>query len=66
MIDVERRRRGALAFTAIFMTGAAIGRLASIVAVGMPPATIMPLLYFEIVATVIAVILYTRSRPAPE
>jgi|GEM_PF-2880143 len=58
-----RRRRDALAFVAIFMTGAAIGRLASMIAVGAPPASIMPLLYFEIAATVMALTLYWRSSP---
>ena len=55
------RRRDALAFTVIFMTGAAIGRIISIAAAGMPAATIMPLLYFEIVAAVIAAVLWLRS-----
>lgn len=61
-VFVIDRRRDALAFVAIFMTGAAIGRIASILAVGAPPSTIMPLLYFEIAATFIAVALYVRSR----
>ncbi|MFN3212062.1 MAG: DUF4345 domain-containing protein [Henriciella sp.] len=61
---ITRRRRDALAFVAIFMTGAALGRIASILAVGMPPATIMPLLYFEIVATLIALALYVRTPSA--
>lgn len=60
-IFVSNRRRDALAFVAIFMTGAALGRIVSMVAVGMPPATIMPLLYFEIAATVIAAVLYVRA-----
>jgi len=60
-VFVEARRRDALAFVAIFMTGAALGRIASILAVGSPPATIMPLLYFEIAATVIAIILFLRA-----
>ncbi len=63
-IFVADRRRDALAFVAIFMTGAALGRIASILAVGLPPATIMPLLYFEIAATVIAAVLYTRAQSA--
>ena len=37
-IFVSNRRRDALAFVAIFMTGAAIGRIASILAVGAPPS----------------------------
>lgn len=60
-VFVARRRRDALAFVAIFMTGAALGRIASILAVGAPPLTIMPLLYFEIAATLIAVALFIRS-----
>ncbi len=64
-ILVEARRRDALAFVAIFMTGAAIGRIASILAVGAPPATIMPLLWFEIAASMIALVLYFRSSAAP-
>lgn len=63
-VFVDDRRRDVLAFVAIFMTGAAIGRIASIIAVGAPPSTIMPLLYFEIAATVIAVALYVRA-PQP-
>ncbi len=57
----QERRRDALGFVAIFMSGAAIGRVASIMATGMPPETIMPLLYFEIAATLIALTLYVRS-----
>lgn len=60
-VFMAERRRDALAFVAIFMTGAALGRIVSILAVGSPPATIMPLLYFEIVATTIAVVLYLRA-----
>ena len=60
-VFVEARRRDALAFVAIFMTGAAVGRIVSILAVGSPPATIMPLLYFEIAATIIAIALYLRA-----
>lgn len=63
-VFVEARRRDSLAFVAIFMTGAAIGRIASILAVGSPPATIMPLLYFEIAATLIAFALYFRTPVA--
>ncbi|MDJ0920142.1 MAG: DUF4345 domain-containing protein [Henriciella sp.] len=58
------RRRDALAFVAIFMAGAALGRIVSILAVGSPPATIMPLLYFEIVMTGLAVTLYIRTPRA--
>ncbi len=58
------RRRDSLGFVAIFMIGAAIGRLASMAAVGAPPATIMPLLYFECVAALIALYLYSRPIPA--
>ena len=61
-IFIESRRRDALAFVAIFMTGAALGRIVSIFAAGSPPAAIMPLLYFEIAATVIAIALYLTSR----
>ncbi|MEM6818141.1 MAG: DUF4345 family protein [Pseudomonadota bacterium] len=61
-VFVERRRSDALAFVAIFMSGAAIGRLTSSAAVGLPPASMMPLLYFEVAATLIAVALYLRSR----
>ena len=64
-VFIEARRRDALAFVAIFMAGAAIGRLASLLAVGPPPAAIMPLLGFEIAATLIALVLYVRSSAAP-
>lgn len=64
-VFIEARRRDALAFVAIFMAGAAIGRLASLLAVGPPPAEIMPLLGFEIAATLIALVLYVRSSAAP-
>lgn len=63
-VFVADRRRDALAFVAIFMTGAGLGRIASILAVGTPPSAIMPLLYFEIAATVIAVALYLRTPQA--
>ncbi|MEM1390724.1 MAG: DUF4345 domain-containing protein [Pseudomonadota bacterium] len=62
-IVVEHRRRDVLAVVAIFMTGAALGRIASIAIEGMPPATIMPLLYFEIVMAVLAGILFARTKP---
>lgn len=58
------RRRDAVGFTALFMTGAAIGRIASIAAVGMPPATIMPLLGFECVSALIGIVLYRRPPSA--
>lgn len=58
------RRRDSLAFVAIFMVGAAIGRIASIIAVGVPHATIMPLLYFEIIMAVLAVLLWVKSNPS--
>ncbi len=56
----RERRRDALGFLFIFMTGSAAGRIASIAAVGMPPASIMPLLYYECAAAIIALILYLR------
>ncbi|MEL7453509.1 MAG: DUF4345 domain-containing protein [Pseudomonadota bacterium] len=59
-VIVVDRQRDVLAFVAIFMAGAALGRIASILAVGSPPAAIMPLLYFEIVTAAIAVGLYRR------
>jgi hypothetical protein len=55
------RRRGALGFAAIFMAGSALGRIASIVSVGAPPAAILPLLYYEIAAAIIGVFLYLRT-----
>ena len=57
------RRRDALAFVGLFMGGAALGRIVSFLAVGAPPSTIMPLLYFELVMMVIAATLYLRSAP---
>ena len=60
----DERRGDALLFVAIFMFGAAIGRIASIAAVGAPPPAIMPLLYFEIIMVVIALVLYRRTRSA--
>ncbi|MHA7858573.1 MAG: DUF4345 domain-containing protein [Henriciella sp.] len=63
-VFVETRRRDALVFVAIFMSGAALGRIVSILMAGSPPATIMPLLYFEIAATIIAVALYLRAPQA--
>ena len=62
-VFVETRRRDALVFVAIFMSGAALGRIVSILMAGSPPATIMPLLYYECAAAVIALLLYfTTSR----
>lgn len=62
-IFLANRRRDALGFVAIFMTGAALGRIASIAIEGMPPSTIMPLLYFEIAMAMIAAILFARAKP---
>ena len=64
-ILVPSRRRDALIFVAIFMGGNAIGRTASMVTVGAPPDAIMPLLFFEIVATVMAIVLAMRSSKKP-
>ncbi|MEL6824687.1 MAG: DUF4345 domain-containing protein [Pseudomonadota bacterium] len=58
----EKRRQDAVLFVAIFMFGAAIGRVASIIAVGTPPSAIMPLLYFEIIMMVFALVLYRSAR----
>ena len=58
------RQRDSVAFVGIFMTGAAIGRMVSIVAAGSPPASIMPLLYVEIVLAIVATALFMRSKPA--
>lgn len=60
----RKHRHGALGFATIFMAGSALGRLASIAAVGAPPASIMPLLYYECAAAFFGLILYLRSRPA--
>lgn len=57
-----KRRRDAIGFAVIFMAGSAAGRLASIASVGAPPASIMPLLYYECAAAVIGLILYLRSK----
>ncbi len=63
LLDMKRRR-DVIAFTAIFMAGSAIGRFASIAAAGTPPATIMPLLYYECAAALIGLILFLRT-PKP-
>ena len=63
VLDV-RRRRDIVAFTAIFMAGSAIGRIASIAAAGTPPATVMPLLYYECAAALIGLLLFLRA-PKP-
>lgn len=60
-IFVPSRRRDALIFVAIFMSGNAIGRIASMVTVGAPPSSIIPLLYFEVAATVMAIALALTS-----
>lgn len=57
----ESRRRDALAFLAMFMAAAALGRVASMIAVGAPPLTIVSLLAYECVATALAVFAYTRT-----
>lgn len=59
----RKRRRDAVGFAAIFMAGSAIGRLASIVAAGAPPASILPLLYYECAAALIGFVLFLRSQP---
>ena len=58
----DKRRRDAILFVAIFMFGAAIGRVASIVAVGTPPSSILPLLYFEIIMVMVALVLHRTTR----
>ena len=58
----ESSRRGALGFAFLFMTGSAVGRIASIMSVGAPPAAIMPLLYYELAAAAIALFLYLRAQ----
>lgn len=59
-----KQRRDAIGFAAIFMAGSAAGRIASIVSVGAPPSSIMPLLYYECAAAVIGLLLYLRTKPA--
>lgn len=58
------RRRDALAFLALFMAGAAIGRGVSVIAAGPPPDAILPLLYFEVVVCALALVLI-RHAPKP-
>lgn len=58
------RRKDALAFLAIFMAGSALGRIASIASVGMPPASILPLLFYELAFAIIAGFLFVRQAPA--
>jgi Domain of unknown function (DUF4345) len=60
-VIVAARRRDALIFLAIFMAGAALGRIVSIIMAGMPPAAIMPLLYYELIMLAIAVVLARRA-----
>ncbi len=60
----RKRQRDSVGFTALFMTGAAIGRIASMNAVGAPPATIMMLLYFEIAMALIGYFMFFRFAKA--
>ena len=55
------RQRDALAFLALFMAAAALGRVASMIAVGAPPLTIGMLLAYECVVAVLALLAYGRS-----
>ncbi|MEM9670213.1 MAG: DUF4345 domain-containing protein [Pseudomonadota bacterium] len=57
----QTRQRDSMIFLAIFMSGAAIGRIASILSVGSPPETILPLLYYECATVVIALVLLMRQ-----
>ena len=57
----HQRHRDSLLIVAVFMAGAALGRIASLLSVGSPPATIMVLLYFELIMAVIALVLFKRS-----
>ena len=57
----EPRRRDALAFLGMFMAAAALGRVASMVAVGAPPLTITGLLAYECVAAGLALLAYKGS-----
>jgi len=60
------RRQDAVGLVVLFMAGAALGRLLSLAVAGQPPATIMPLLYFECIAALIGIILYIRSGRSSE
>ena len=63
-VVLPSRQRDALIFVVIFMAGSALGRIMSMVAIGAPPSTIMPLLYLEITAALIAVALLARQPSA--
>ena len=55
------RQKDALGFVGVFMTGLAIGRIASITAAGMPASSIVALLVFEAITAGLAWFLYTRA-----
>ena len=64
-IFMPSRRRDAIGFVILFMTGTALGRLASMISVGAPPDSIMPLLYFELIVCGLGIFLYSRAASAP-
>ncbi len=60
-IGSSRHRRIILAFAALFMGSQAVGRIVSILSVGSPPDSVLGLLYFEIGATILGLLLYLRE-----
>ncbi len=58
----ERRRRDIVGFTTLFMAGAALGRLVSLILAGPAPASIIPLLASEITMAALGLFLFLRSK----
>jgi hypothetical protein len=56
-----QRRRDILAFTAIFIGGFAVGRVASLVFSGPPHSAIYGLLGYEVVMGVLGIVLFLRA-----
>lgn len=59
---IPGRTSDALLFTILFMGGFSLGRIASIVRLGSPGRAVNGLLYYELTALVLAVVLHSTLR----
>ncbi|MEO0343816.1 MAG: DUF4345 domain-containing protein [Pseudomonadota bacterium] len=55
------RQRDALMLATLFMGGLALGRVASMISVGLPPSGLLPLLGYEAIAAGLALVLGRRA-----
>jgi len=55
------RQKDALMLAALFFGGLALGRVASMIDVGLPPSGLLPLLGYEVIAAGLALVLGRRA-----